>query len=384
MSDEQLSSLGLIAIGDVVLLRSHCRHFRSHAENGGSLATLQPKEKLSRDKRSKILKRLLDNDEFQQTAIETPNTSRRSTAKKGRPRSDTKTIYAGLRLEKENHPKGFQQIRHPLRDNMIISLSVNYDIKYDDLLEELKTTFFPDGQSPCPIVGAFDQYNFAVVNVANNIITEDFGENFTLWNYLMKHKATTGRVRFHLLCMENDTVEIVESSAEEDPATMDSHAGLLLVQENAENTAASDSQTGPSPVHDKAEATDSQTQPSSVQENAAVTTENAARADSYNVRTSDVDTSTASGSMERRYIDATSSGEVQFTLPSDTSFQWDLYGNKDMTSTPLQMTNEVSNSDEEFLQSLLPLVSTAGSQNLSTSIANQQDRPSVLLVRIDV
>ena len=107
MSDEQLSSLGLIAIGDVELLRSYCRHYRSHAKNSGSLATLQPKEKLLRGKRSKILKRLLDNDEFQQTAIETPYIPRRSAAKKGRPRGDTKTIYAGLRLGKENHPKGF-------------------------------------------------------------------------------------------------------------------------------------------------------------------------------------------------------------------------------------------------------------------------------------
>ena len=130
---------------------------------------------------------------------------------------------------------------------MIISLRVNNDIKCNDLLLDMKTAFFfPDGQSSCSFIGTFDQYNFAVVNVANDKITADFAENFTLWNYLEKHKATTGKARFHLFYTENYTVETVETSAAEDTATMDS-------------------QTGPSPIHNKAAVTDSQTQPSSVQ-----------------------------------------------------------------------------------------------------------------------
>ncbi len=207
MNLEQLSSLGLTALGDIVTLRQFCAGETAAAPTVASACsmsspneTLQPSEQgdsdsqpsSGQDRRRRLL-----------SLLQEMESKKGSKPKRlpGRPKCTVKPVTAGLRLKIKSRRKavkhsGFKQVKSPLGDKTLITLKFEMNSTYAEMLQEMKQAFFPHGANP--VIGEVADYHVEIVNTANVNINSST-DDMTLEQYLTE-KRISGAVRLHLLC----------------------------------------------------------------------------------------------------------------------------------------------------------------------------------------
>jgi hypothetical protein len=153
MTNEQLGSLGLNALGDILTLREYCQCkdaettvsaapvFTSNqpCQGSSSLPSGTAPDERQAEKRKKLLKLLCEmGGESTQSAVK---------KKPGRPSSQVKPCTIGLRLSKGKRDNvtrksGFQQVKCPLGDKTMLSMNLSTDSAYHELLQTVREAFF--------------------------------------------------------------------------------------------------------------------------------------------------------------------------------------------------------------------------------------------------
>ncbi len=195
MSDAQLNELGLTAIGDILTLRNYCSERDEERDCNADSAPQYPGTSDGAEtqvqKRRKLLKLLLSGNKKSDPAKKAA----------GRPPAEKKKVTAGLRLSRpQGGNKPYIQLKSPLGDANTIALAVSMNATYEEVLEVMRSAFFPENVSP--VLGDANYYTMAVVNTGNDIIEGALDCSFTIRAYLSK-KMIAGSLRLHLLCTTN-------------------------------------------------------------------------------------------------------------------------------------------------------------------------------------
>jgi hypothetical protein len=186
MTAENLTSFGLRAIGDQILLWEFCSKQRESAE--------KKEADTSQKRKVQLLDLLRKGSSSKSTRLDT------SDARPGRPKKTDRTINVGLRVLQRDVPTGRKAmaVRSPLGDQNYIKVILPCDTDYETLLTFCRERFFPNGINP--VIQDINEFiSFEIVNGLNINVRDDIPEIFTIETYVKK-KMIAGSIRFYLLC----------------------------------------------------------------------------------------------------------------------------------------------------------------------------------------